>query len=73
MECCARCSRHGTIRFVTMNARRGPGLSKTRVAPMGKHRAGGLVGTADARWRDLVDSADVLSEGIAKQFPDKFK
>lgn len=42
---------------------RGPGLSKTKGGALGKSRSGALLGTADARWRDLVESADVLSEG----------
>lgn len=66
MECCARASHHGTIRFVTSTARRGPGLSKTRAPAIGNNRASQLVGTADARWRELVESADVLSEGQAR-------
>lgn len=46
--------------------RRGPGLSKARGSNLGKTRAGALVGTADARWRDLVEAADVMSEGSSR-------
>lgn len=45
---------------------RGPGLSKTKGGALGKSRAGALVSTADSRWRELVESADVLSEGSSR-------
>lgn len=70
LNCCTARDAHGTIRFVTGSegsggARRvrGPGLSKTRGGALGKSRAGALVATADTRWRDLLEAADVMSEG----------
>jgi hypothetical protein len=44
---------------------RGPSLAKAR-APALVERAGGFVRTNEGRWRELFDSADVISEGAAK-------
>lgn len=40
-----------------------PGLAKTGPAPLVRTRSRELVATVDARWRELVDRAEVLSEG----------
>ncbi|MBK6691033.1 MAG: hypothetical protein IPG50_02305 [Myxococcales bacterium] len=50
----------------TSPSRRGPGLTKTRGEVIGRTRAGALVRTSDVRWRELVDAADVMSEGSSR-------
>jgi hypothetical protein len=52
--------------FVARDREWGPGLSKAKGGALGRTRAGALVSTADARWRELVESADVLSEGSSR-------
>ena len=46
--------------------KRGPGVAKAR-APALVERAGGFVRTSEGRWRELFESADVISEGAAKE------
>ena len=50
-----------TIAFVI-----GPGLAKVRALPTMAERSGTFVSVTDARWRDLFDRADVVSEGSAR-------
>jgi hypothetical protein len=45
----------------------GPGLAKTRGLPLILARKKLLYRTEDARWRDLFDSADVVSEGSMRE------
>ena len=40
-----------------------PGPAKVRNAPLTRRRRVELVATSDGRWRDLLDGADVMSEG----------
>ncbi len=51
--------------FVASGAR-GPGLRKTRGDAIGQTRALALVKVVDARWRDLVEAADIVSEGSSR-------
>jgi hypothetical protein len=50
-----------TIRFVTR-----PGLAKARAQPVVLARQMLLVRASDARWREMFDRADVVSEGSAR-------
>jgi hypothetical protein len=43
-----------------------PGLAKTRSAPLYRARTVELVSGCDARWQELFDSADVVSEGAPR-------
>jgi hypothetical protein len=45
---------------------KGPGLAKTRSAPLYRARTVALVSGCDARWQALFDSADVVSEGAPR-------
>jgi hypothetical protein len=45
--------------------RRGPGLAKSRDLPLFL-RGGERIRTLDARWRALLESADLMSEGDAR-------
>ncbi len=47
-----------------------PGLAKMREAPLVRERVTRLVQTFDARWRDLLEAADVMSEGAIRKEPD---
>jgi hypothetical protein len=50
-----------------MNAcAKGPGLAKTRAAPLYRARTVRLVSGCDARWQALFDGADVVSEGAPR-------
>src|SRR5262245_52627799 len=44
-----------------------PGLTKIRGLPLLLRRRLQLVSTLDGRWRDLLEAADVVSEGKARQ------
>jgi hypothetical protein len=44
-----------------------PGLAKSRGLPLVCARSGTLVRAVDARWRELFDRADVVSEGSVRQ------
>jgi hypothetical protein len=44
----------------------GPGLAKVRALPTMLARSGVFVSVTDARWRDLFERADIISEGSAK-------
>jgi hypothetical protein len=46
--------------------RRGPGLAKSRGAPLVDMRRMVVARATDARWRDLFESADTVSEGGLK-------
>jgi hypothetical protein len=62
--------RHGRavgIRSVFVAKRRGPGLSKTRGLPIVRRRQVELWQSADYRWRELFEAADVMSEGATRQ------
>jgi hypothetical protein len=45
---------------------RGPGLAKTRRPPLLSTRTVSLVTGSDARWKALLDDADVVSEGASR-------
>jgi hypothetical protein len=45
---------------------KGPGLAKTRAAPLYRARTVKLVAGSDARWQALFESADVVSEGAPR-------
>jgi hypothetical protein len=45
---------------------RGPGLAKTRQAPLLGVRTLRLVTSSDARWRELFEKADIISEGASR-------
>jgi hypothetical protein len=45
----------------------GPGLAKVRALPLMGARSGVFVTVTDARWRDLFDRSDVISEGSARE------
>lgn len=49
--------------------KRGPGLTKTRGLPLVRHRHVELWQSADYRWRQLFESADVMSEGETRDEP----
>jgi hypothetical protein len=48
---------------------RGPGLAKTRALPLVAQRLLACARGSDARWRELFDRADVISEGSVKHEP----
>ena len=50
---------------MTLPVRR-PGLAKTLRAPLFQTRAVRLMASSDARWGELFDRADVVSEGAAR-------
>lgn len=50
--------------------RRGPGLAKTLGAPLLRSRKLELWQSSDYRWRQLFESADVMSEGATREEPD---
>jgi hypothetical protein len=54
-----------TIRNMTFSAGR-PGLAKARKVPLFKSRLVHLLSSSDARWRELFETADVVSEGAAR-------
>jgi hypothetical protein len=60
-----------TIPFVNAfgTGRAGPGLAKTRPAPLVEERRPFLARSTDARWRDLFDRADLVTEGAAREEP----
>jgi len=45
---------------------RGPGLAKTRTDPLLRVRTLTLVTGSDARWKALLEAADVVSEGATR-------
>jgi hypothetical protein len=45
---------------------RGPGLVKTRGLPLFRRRSVELWQSVDYRWRELFESADVMSEGAVR-------
>jgi len=45
---------------------KGPGLAKTRTAPLYRTRTLQLVSGCDGRWQALFESADVVSEGAPR-------
>jgi hypothetical protein len=47
-------------------ARPFPGLAKVRAAPLVRRRTIELAGLMQGRWREIVDGADVVSEGRAE-------
>jgi hypothetical protein len=47
----------------------GPGLAKARLPPLLLSRSATLVQASDARWRELFESADVITEGGARAEP----
>lgn len=47
--------------------RKKPGLAKTRGQPIVKRRQLELWQSSDYRWRELFESADVISEGATRQ------
>ncbi len=51
-----------TICFVT-----GPGIVKTRQAPILEEREPHLVRAADARWRQVLETADLVTEGAPRE------
>jgi hypothetical protein len=51
---------------VTDTHRRGPGLAKSRGAPLVDMRSMIVARATDARWRDLFESADTVSEGAVR-------
>lgn len=46
-----------------------PGLAKTRKAPLVEERNAQLARATDGRWRELIDAADLVTEGAARQEP----
>lgn len=50
--------------------RKGPGLTKTRRLDLLKRRTVELWQSADYRWRELFESADVMSEGATRGEPE---
>ena len=58
-----------TIAFVKPRAR-GPGLKKTHALPLLSTRKVELWQSSDYRWRELFESADVMSEGATRDEPD---
>jgi hypothetical protein len=51
-------------------ARRGPGLRKARGLPLLHQRTLDLWQSADYRWRELFEAADVMSEGATRAEPE---
>lgn len=49
---------------------RGPGLKKTGAAPLLHSRTLELLQSTDYGWRELFESADVMSEGATRTEPD---
>jgi len=49
---------------------RGPGLKKTHALPLLNSRKVELWQASDYRWRELFESADVMSEGASRSEPD---
>jgi len=49
---------------------RGPGLKKTHALPLVSTRKVELWQSADYRWRELFEAADVMSEGATRDEPD---
>jgi hypothetical protein len=49
--------------------KRGPGIAKTRGLPLVRHRFVELWQSADYRWRELFETADVMSEGETRDEP----
>jgi hypothetical protein len=49
---------------------RGPGLRKTHALPLFSSRKVELWQSSDYRWRELFESADVMSEGATRDEPD---
>lgn len=49
---------------------RGPGLAKTRRQPLLKRRKVELWQSTDYRWRELFETADVISEGATRSESD---
>lgn len=45
---------------------RGPGIAKTRRAPLFHSRTLLLFSSSDARWQELFENADVVSEGAPR-------
>jgi hypothetical protein len=45
----------------------GPGLAKARPPPAFVARSAVFVGVTDARWRELFERADVITEGSARE------
>lgn len=54
---------HRTISFVNRSR---PGLRKTRGLPLVEHRTAQLWRSTDYGWRELFESADVMSEGAVR-------
>jgi hypothetical protein len=50
--------------------RRGPGLAKTRRLELLQRRSLELWQSADYRWRELFEAADVMSEGATRSEPE---
>jgi hypothetical protein len=50
--------------------RQGPGLAKTLGAPLLRSRKLEFWQSSDYRWRQLFESADVMSEGATREEPD---
>ncbi|MBN1611024.1 MAG: hypothetical protein JW940_30615 [Polyangiaceae bacterium] len=50
--------------------RQGPGLAKTFGVPLLRSRKLELWQSSDYRWRQLFESADVMSEGATREEPD---
>ncbi|MGC4063524.1 MAG: hypothetical protein QM784_02510 [Polyangiaceae bacterium] len=46
--------------------RTGPGLVKSKQAPLLERRVRGFVRCTDYRWRELFDHAEILSEGAVR-------
>jgi hypothetical protein len=55
-------ARPATISFVT-----GPGIVKAREPPVLEEREPHLVRAADARWRRLLEDADLITEGAPRE------
>jgi hypothetical protein len=49
---------------------KGPGLAKTRTLELMNRRSVELWQSVDYRWRELFESADVMSEGATREEPD---
>lgn len=49
---------------------KGPGLKKTHALPLISARKVELWQSSDYRWRELFESADVMSEGATRKEPD---
>jgi hypothetical protein len=48
------------------SARKGPGIAKARAARLVERRAIELFRASDYRWRELIEAADVMSEGAVR-------